>query len=99
MNTVSIRVNIYNSLTHSLLTQSEVQVQNYSFEIMEANAHIMSEMMPDCLVSLYASNGDFTCLPAFNMVKDSKAYDRGELSWEQYCNKWNQGSLAGCNEE
>lgn len=67
----------------------EMNVADYDFKVMDANAQAFKEMMPDCQVTMSCSNGDFASLMALNMQKDEDT-----LSWEEYSAKWCSGYIS-----
>jgi hypothetical protein len=86
MTTISIKV--ASALNSEVIIDSLVEVSEYRFEDMDANARTFAETWPDAMVTMSASNGDFVSLPALNEQKDGLLYNSGLITWEQYMAKW-----------
>lgn len=88
MNTVSIKIRAINQLTgdKEIDNGDGIEIQDYKFEVMDANANAMADMMPDCEIHMVASNGDFVILPSRNMMKDE-----AEMSEDDFYAKWYPG--------
>ena len=91
MSTVSIKIRVINQLTGVVETEGTVSPSEYSFEVMEANANAMADMMPDCQVSMFASNDDFVCIPSRNMMKDEAS-----MEFDSYMAKWYSTAEKSC---
>ena len=85
MNTVSIKIRVINQMTQEVVIDNGdgITIQDYRFDVMEANANAFADTNPDCQVSMYASNGDFVCIPSRNMMKDE-----AEMEYDDYMAKW-----------
>ncbi len=88
MSVVSIKIKVINQLTDVIEIDNGdgITIRDYNADVMVANAEAMADMMPDCQVSMSASNGDCIYIPSRNMMKDEK-----ELSYEAYTAKWYPG--------
>ncbi len=96
---MNIKIKITNAFTGEVTTDNTVTIQDYDFQIAEANHEYMSQTLGDCFVNFSMDNGDFICGMPYNMKQDQKLLDAGVITWEEYCNKWYKGDLAGCNED
>ena len=85
MNTVTVKISVINQLTGATWNNNPgVEISNYSFDTMEANANAFADLMPDCQVSMQASIGDLICIPSRNMMKDEKEMPFGEFMAKWY---------------
>ncbi len=85
-----ISTQVLNTLTGEVVINESfsMKTSDYDFQVMDANARAMKEMMPDCSVSMTCSNGDFTSLMAFNQELDEAKYQMGLITWDEYIDKW-----------
>lgn len=84
----TIHIQVASALTSETIIDSQVQVADFDFETMDANARAFAETWPDCMVTMSADNGSFISLPALNEQKDGLLYNAGLISWEEYRAKW-----------
>jgi hypothetical protein len=96
---MNIRIKITNAKTLEVITDNTVTIHDYDFQIAEANHEFMSQSMPECFVNFSMDNGDFICGMPWGMKEDQDAYYQGRLTYEEYCQNWYQGDLAGCNQD
>lgn len=97
--TVKIKIKITDAITNEVITDSEVTIREYDYEIAKANHECMRQAFPDACVSFFMDNGDLICSPPVNQEIDEDAMDVGMMTWAEYCNKWYKGSLTGPNED
>lgn len=95
---MNIKIKVINALTGKVEIDSTIEV-NGDYAIAQANHTAFSEMYPDCQVNFVIDNDNFIFAPPVNMMLDEQAYENGEITWNDYCNKWYKGSLSGCNED
>jgi hypothetical protein len=95
---MNIKIKVINALNGQVEIDSEINV-NGDYAIAEANHNAFSEMYPDCQVNFVIDNDNFIFAPPVNMMLDEQAYENGEITWNEYCNKWYKGSLSGCNDD
>jgi len=95
---MTIKIFVFNYLTHKVEIDSTIVVIG-DYAIAEANHKAFSEMYPDCQVNFTIDQDNFIFSPPYNMKQDEIAYDEGRMTWKEYCDKWYNGSLSGCNED
>lgn len=95
---MNIKIKVINFLTGTVEIDSEINV-NGDYEIARANHQAFREVFSDCQVNFTIDDNNFIFSPPYNMEQDEIAYDEGRMTWEQYCNKWYNGSPCGCNED
>jgi hypothetical protein len=83
---MQIKIKITNSLTREIVVDNKIEVDT-DFETVQANHECMRQAFPDCSVSFFFGK-DFICTPALNEELDEAAYDRNEITFEQFVNKW-----------
>ena len=96
MNTVTVKIKVTNQLTGVVTMDNTpgVEIPNYKFDVMQANANAYADMMPNCQVSMEASNGDFVCIPSRNMMRDEVV-----MPFDEFMAKWYDRKRAAENEE
>ena len=95
---MKLSIKIVNQLTGETVVDSTIEVPN-DIAAVQANHGVFAETFPDCTVNFSLENGDFICGMARNQMKDELAYENGEMTWQDYCDKWYKGDPAGCNED
>lgn len=98
---MNIKIKVTDHFTNQVIIDSVVTLnESTDWATVEANQKAFSEFYPNCYVN-------FTCeerksyifgMP-LNQLKDEEAYDKDEMTWWEYCDKWYKGSLSGCNED
>ena len=96
---MNIHIKITDAITGEVITDNTVTIRDYDSAIAEANHKCMSEAFPNACVNFFMDNGDFICGMPYNQSMDEDAMDVGLMTWEEYCEKWYKGDLAGCNED
>lgn len=96
---MTIKIKVINQITGHVEIDSQIEVAS-TWETLSENHKVFREAFPDCQVNFSAlGDNSFIFSPALNMERDEQAYSDGLISWEQYCNKWFNGALSGCNED
>jgi len=90
---MKIKVLIKDALTEKVIRDNEVETPEYSFEQMCAfhnqfkrkypNAHINFSWLPKG-----AKDVSFICGVPLNMELDEKKMNRGQITWNEYVEKW-----------
>jgi hypothetical protein len=98
---MNIKIKVTNHFTNQVIIDSVVTLnESTDWATVEANQKAFSEFYPNCYVNFTCEerNSYIFGMP-LNQLKDEEAYDKGEMTWWQYCDKWYNGSASGCNED
>jgi hypothetical protein len=96
---MNIKIRVINHFTKEIIIDSIVDVPN-DWLVAEANQRVFAGAYPDCYVNFVQLDGTNAIWGTpVNQTRDEEAMDRGEMTWEEYCNKWYKGALSGCNED
>ena len=98
---MNIKIKVINHFTKEVIIDSTVSLNESSdWDIVEANHKAFSEFYPDCYVNFVCEErNSFICGVPLNQWKDEEAYDKGLMTYEEFCDKWYNGSLSGCNDD
>jgi hypothetical protein len=88
-----IKILVKNAITNEEVINNVVEIKDYDFEIMDANANAFSDTFADCCVTFSANNGDFVCLPARNQMIDDVLVETGIMTFDEYMEKWYTASI------
>lgn len=94
----TIRIRIKDAFTGQIITDNDIRVNDYSFEIMNDAHRMFEQAFPNCFVNMAVmfdsenldglGYGDFICGQPFNMKLDEKMVEGGFMSYEEYDAKW-----------
>ena len=95
---MNIDIKVIDLLTGKVEIDSRIKVST-NMDTVYANHEVFRSVFPDCQVNFLIDSKNFICSHPLNMQKDEQAYNEGLMTWKQYCDKWYDGSLSGCNED
>lgn len=95
---MNIKIKVINQLTGRVEIDSQMEVTS-PMSTVHQNHEVIRRAYPDCQVNFVIDDNNFIFSPAYNMELDEIAYDEGRMTWDEYCNKWYNGCLSGCNQD
>ena len=97
---MDIKIKVTNHFTKEVIIDSVANGITSDWLTIEHNQRVFAQAYPDCYVNfvqLDSSNGIWGA--PVNQMKDEIAYNEGNMTWEEYCDKWYNGDFKGCNED
>lgn len=97
---MNIKITVMNHFTRENIVDTLMENCTSSWEDVEKAHNIMSRVYPDCYVNFVdEENHNFICAMPYNQRQDEEAYDKGLMTFDQFCAKWYKGAHSNCNEE
>jgi hypothetical protein len=92
---MDIKIKVTNHFTKEVIIDSVAKGITGDWLTVEQNQKVFAQAYPDCYVNFVqsdSSNGIWG-MPV-NQKRDEEAMDRGEMTWNEYCDKWYSGNAA-----